>query len=474
MVVTFRRRVTYCALIAGALTALPLAVAFSTGAGAAHTAGPLSSGAGCNECHPHQTGSGSVELVDAPRRYRAGKEYDLTVRVSDDDKVGAGFEISVEQVGGSVGMLQIIDEDNTQFADNDPHFITHTSSGVADSLATWAAGGDSYEYLVGWAAPEMDVGPLTFFVSGSAINNAMAFAGDNFYWTFATAYYAIPGDADGDTDLDLLDFAAFQRCHSQSGPECEFLDVDDDGLVADSDVDPWTLAMDGPTAIFPAGYVLASAVRGGRLYDKWWSEAKVAEPVGDHPLYPAEGVQVGSTTHRCKECHGWDYKGVEGVYGSGSHFTGIAGVFGSAMSPQEMFTLLTASPNDVPNGHDMDADGMSQRDLWDVVRFVKDEVVDTDDFIDADGTFPGNAGNGQIGFSLTCTHCHGSDGQNINFGTELEPEFVGTIGANNPWELLHKMRFGHAGSPMPSIELVGWSDANLIDVGAHTATLPVE
>lgn|GEM_PF-1176153 len=480
MVSTFRSRVGVCALIAGVLTALPLALAFSGGADALHTAGSLSNGGGCNSvgCHPYGSGSGSVELIGAPRRYRSGQAYDLTVRISDVDRVGAGFEISVEQIGSSVGSLQVIDPVHTRFADGGFDFITHTSSGVSDSLAKWASGGGSYEYFVGWDAPVSDVGPLHFFVSGQATDDMLAFVGENYYWTFATAQYAIPGDADGDTDIDLWDFATVQRCFDPSGlplpTGCDFVDMDNDGEIAGSDVDPWTMVMDGPTATDPAGFVLASAVRGGRLYDQWWSEAGLPEPVGDHPLYPAVGAQSGSTTFRCKECHGWDYKGVDGVYGSGSHFTGIAGILGSTMSSKRMFSLLKADPGTVAHGHNMDSYGLSDRDLWDLVRFVKDGVVNTDDFIDASGMFPDTSGIGSAGYSLTCINCHGPDGRDINFGTAMSPEYVGTVAVDNPWEFLHKMRFGHAGTPMPAIDLVGWTDAQMIAVGAFSATLPVD
>ncbi|MCP3904086.1 MAG: hypothetical protein GY715_10675, partial [Planctomycetes bacterium] len=66
-----------------------------------------------------------------------------------------------------------------------------------------------------------------------------------------------------------------------------------------------------------AGDGLVDGVRGGQLWDKWWVVTGAAEPVGDHPLYPPAGTQTGSTTWRCKECHGWDYKGVDGAYSSG-------------------------------------------------------------------------------------------------------------------------------------------------------------
>src|SRR3990172_1061139 len=76
-------------------------------------------------------------------------------------------------------------------------------------------------------------------------------------------------------------------------------------------------------------------VRGGLLYDEWWvviaedeAEAHMAEgPATDHPLWKTQttNTRTGADTWRCKECHGWDYKGVDGAYGSGSHQTGFKG-----------------------------------------------------------------------------------------------------------------------------------------------------
>ena len=54
------------------------------------------------------------------------------------------------------------------------------------------------------------------------------------------------------------------------------------------------------------------------------------EPKGTHPAYPKAGKQKDSTTWRCKECHGWDYKGLDGAYAKGSHFSGTKGVRGVA------------------------------------------------------------------------------------------------------------------------------------------------
>ena len=65
---------------------------------------------------------------------------------------------------------------------------------------------------------------------------------------------------------------------------------------------------------------------GGRLYDKWWQEYGLKKPGQTHPAYPTKGVKKGANTWRCKECHGWDYRGKDGAYSKGSHFTGIKGI----------------------------------------------------------------------------------------------------------------------------------------------------
>jgi thiosulfate dehydrogenase len=195
-------------------------------------------------------------------------------------------------------------------------------------------------------------------------------------------------------------------------------------------------------------------------------------PTGDHPLYPDIGQQTGSATFRCKECHGWDYKGLDGAYGSGSHFTGIRGVFGTTLNPRQMFDLLKADPLTVPNGHNMDAFGMSERDLWDVVKFTSASVVDTDDYITSGGGFIGDQFNGQFPYLTACAGCHGEDGTFINFSSGPTPSYVGTVANQNPWEFLHKVRFGHPGSPMPATDLLGWSAQFAADISAYAASLP--
>jgi thiosulfate dehydrogenase len=354
----------------------------------------------------------------------------------------------------------------------------HTEAGIDDSIAQWVGNGGSYEYQLRWQAPEADTGSVTFFVAGNAINNAEAFLGDRYYTTHATIGHAQPGDADGDGDVDLHDFAVVQRCFLRDDAvmdeACAYVDLAGDEAVSLSDLSGFLTAMSGPTAALPAGYVLADAVRGGQLYDTWWTVTGAAAPSGNHPLYPPGGPRTGSITFRCKECHGWDYKGRDGRYGSGSHATGVRGVFGTEKTAQEIFDLLQASPTQRPNGHDMSHFGLTERDLWDVVKWTKEGVVDTDQQIAANGAFLGDAPAGLTLFDTVCSSCHGFDGRSLNFGSEASPEYVGTVAQENPWEFLHLVRFGHPGTPMPAMDLLRWDVGLATDIGAYSATLPTE
>jgi thiosulfate dehydrogenase len=219
---------------------------------------------------------------------------------------------------------------------------------------------------------------------------------------------------------------------------------------------------------------VADEIRGGLLYDKWWVVNEGPEPAGDHPLYPPVGQKSGSTTFRCKECHGWDYKGADGAYGSGSHFTGIGGVYGTALSASELFDLIRSPDGDgsggtTVNGHDFGNIGLTDLDIWDLVDFLLIELLDTDLYIGPFNNFIGNETQGDWDFNHhgMCWSCHGADGTEINFGTPEDPVWVGTVASENPWEFLHKARFGQPGTVMPSwIDRFG-SDQGAADIGLH-------
>jgi len=217
----------------------------------------------------------------------------------------------------------------------------------------------------------------------------------------------------------------------------------------------------------PAG----DPVRGGLLYDQWWEAIGVEAPGGDQPLWATQATNTrsGADTWRCKECHGWDYKGAEGAYGSGSHFTGFPGVFGAQdLSTIDVVTILKGSTNP-----DHDFSGvMEEQDLTDLALFVTQTLIDDASLVNADGSSRGETGAGEDRYGEVCTYCHGPDGNAINFASLEEPEFLGHVAADNPWEFVHKIRFGQPGWPMPSGISNEWTEEDFANVLAYAQTFP--
>jgi thiosulfate dehydrogenase len=220
----------------------------------------------------------------------------------------------------------------------------------------------------------------------------------------------------------------------------------------------------------------ANVARGGALYDEWWAVTRAAEPSTDHPLWASRpdttsNTRTGSITWRCKECHGWDYKGVDGAYGSGSHRTGIRGIFGTVKAAQDVFDL-------VKTGHGYDAAGLSDASIWDLVKFVLEGQIDTGPIIDANRKFTGSTANGEtlynsgIGSNTSCKGCHGLDGLTPPLGYPAFTEYPGLLSNQNPWEFQHKVRFGQPGRTMPSAVAARGTLQDVVDLSAYCQTLP--
>ena len=214
-------------------------------------------------------------------------------------------------------------------------------------------------------------------------------------------------------------------------------------------------------------------VRGGLLYDEWWAALGVDAPTDDQPLWATQttNTRSGADTWRCKECHGWDYKGVDGAYGSGSHQTGFTGVLNAAsMSTEELLAWLDGNSN--PD-HDFST-VMDEVALNTLATFIQEEAADISAFVNDDKTVNGDPASGKALYDGTCATCHGVDGKKINFGSEDEPEYVGTLAADNPWEFFHKASFGQPGAPMPAGKALGWTMEDIADLAAFAQTLPIE
>lgn len=222
----------------------------------------------------------------------------------------------------------------------------------------------------------------------------------------------------------------------------------------------------------------ADLARGGAMYDNWWAVTGLDKPMTDHPLWASRpdttsNSRTGADTWRCKECHGWDYKGVDGVYSGGSHRTGITGILGTTKTPQEVFDLLKSD-------HGYGTAGITDDDIWDLAAFVSQGLIDTDNIIGTDGTFIGDVVNGKtlfdsgIGTNISCATCHGPLGLNPPPGHPDFDEYVGLLSNENPWEFQHKVQFGQPGTPMPSSIAGGGTIMDVADLGAYAQTLPQE
>ncbi len=214
---------------------------------------------------------------------------------------------------------------------------------------------------------------------------------------------------------------------------------------------------------------------GGRLYDKWWKAVPGAkEPAGDHPLWASQTTnkRKGLDTWRCKECHGWDYRGKDGAYGSGSHQTGFPGVMAAqAKSVDQFKAVMKGSTNPQHNF----SSALDDTALTTLATFVKQGLADLNPVIDAKTKRPvkADAAHGKQ-LAVMCAACHGPEGKKLNFASPDKPEYVGTIAKDNPWEFLHKVSFGHPGSnpAMPAGVEMGWKLPDLLDILAYSQSLP--
>ena len=221
--------------------------------------------------------------------------------------------------------------------------------------------------------------------------------------------------------------------------------------------------------------LFGDTLRGGLLYDKWWKPLGLDAPEADHPLWATQtdNTRGGGDTWRCKECHGWDYKGADGAYSSGSHFTGFAGVIQMAgTDPNEVLAAMQGATN--PD-HDFSA-VMDEQALIDLALFISQEIVDYSQMVGDDKAALGtDIATGNDLYQETCSECHGPDGLAINFGKLVNDlDYVAGIANGNPWEFLHKARFGQPGTEMPSVIDSGWSLEEQSALLAYAQTLPNE
>ncbi len=187
----------------------------------------------------------------------------------------------------------------------------------------------------------------------------------------------------------------------------------------------------------PEEEIQASIVRGGRLYDNWFSESGRTPPKGAHPGAPSAASlspTQQANTWRCKECHGWDYMGRDGE-AKAMNVKGIRGMVGA--TPAEVIAILRDDRHQF-GGY------LNPREMLDLANFVSKGQVDMEQFIDRKTrAIKGDPSRFQPYFEAACVRCHGEDGGKI---TSIPP--IGQVARIEPWNALHKVLNGHPDEAM--------------------------
>ncbi len=225
--------------------------------------------------------------------------------------------------------------------------------------------------------------------------------------------------------------------------------------------------------------IRGDALAGGKLFDNWPVMTGVT-PEGEHGLWAIQttNTRTGVATWRCKECHGWDYRGALGAYGDreSSHYTGFLGLLwaGDLLTQDQIVEVLNGG---LDPRHDF-TDWLDDEQMLNVAAFLKLQLIDEAALIDYETKQPRvewDPDGGKRLFERSCGVCHGDDGKRINFGSAASPEYLGGLAQGNPWEVMHKIRFGQPGTPgMPSSEARGWTIQDVIAVLGHAQTLPAQ
>ncbi len=224
-------------------------------------------------------------------------------------------------------------------------------------------------------------------------------------------------------------------------------------------------------------YEAASAAVGSQLYNDF-----TKTPGWDGPSDAS--VNVDDITgykdfYRCKQCHAWDLKArfasyidrapkvtrpdVSTVKLTNLRYADLKVVFdavkntgGAAVDPSR--TADGTNPALGGNNHPDYGTILTDGQIWDLVKFLRDGAFDTDNLyaVNTVGAYPtgsrsftdiGRDGNTQLGqtyYNNNCAACHGANGTTLDLGGRSIGKFV----RDKPYELQHKVQSGQLGTAM--------------------------
>jgi mono/diheme cytochrome c family protein len=212
----------------------------------------------------------------------------------------------------------------------------------------------------------------------------------------------------------------------------------------------------------PARDPTAAIVRGGRLYANWYKEKGREAPAGLHPAFPAdktEGMPL-QNSWRCVECHGWDYRGRDGVTAETGRNLGIKGISGMTGADPRAIVAILRDQTHRYGGL------LSERDVLDLANFVSRGQVDMARFVDRDSRrIKGDAVKAEPYYQTICATCHGREGRQVR---TMPP--LGRMAVDDPWHAVHSVFNGHPGDAMPPLRAM--PEDIIAGVLAFAQTLP--
>jgi len=149
-----------------------------SGSPAGRTGAPGETTCGTSSCHnvTPNTGSATINLTinEDQMTYQLGATHTIAIAIDGAQVAGRnGFEIvALDAQDNNVGEWILAGNDKRERSSNGRNYITQTTDGSAQ--AAWE---------IDWAAPEMDAGPVTFYVAVNDANNNGSRMGDDIYTT---------------------------------------------------------------------------------------------------------------------------------------------------------------------------------------------------------------------------------------------------------------------------------------------------
>jgi len=144
----------------------------------------------CTQCHQGNTlnATGGSLMLTVPGVYTPGQVYDIMVNLSRSGQSRWGFEMTALNENNVRAGTFAIADGNTQVSESESkQYIKQTTLGSAVGTR------DSNQWTFKWTAPNINLGPITFYAAGNAADGDFVTSGDFIYTNTATSEAATYG-----------------------------------------------------------------------------------------------------------------------------------------------------------------------------------------------------------------------------------------------------------------------------------------